>query len=110
MFDLVVVKNSFTEFFEIKNICKSTLEIPLFRNLLLDISKNKKREIEEIKNDFFKSRAIDLKTKNKTLINIFIFCDKIKDESGNNLIIYLVNNKDKERREIYSSWFLDLRC
>ena len=110
MFDLVIVKNNFTEFFEIKNICKSTLEIPLLKNLLLDISKNKKREIEEVKNDFFKSRALDLNTKNKTLINMSIFCDKIKSEKGKNIIIYLINNKSKERRETYDSWFMDLRC
>ena len=110
MFDLVVVKNNFTEFFEIKNICKSTLEVPLFKNLLLDISKNNEKEIEEVKNDFFKSRALNLNTENKTLTNMLIFCDKIKNETNNNLIIYLIRNKDKERRDVYSSWFLDLRC
>lgn len=110
MFDLVVVKNSFTEFFEIKNICKSTLEIQLLKNLLLEISKNKAKSIEEIKTDFFKSRALNLDSKNKTLINLLSFCDKIKSENGNKLIVYLINSKDKEMREIYNAWFLDLRC
>ena len=109
MFDLVVVKNSFKEFFEIKNICKSKLEIPLLKNLMLEISNKKTKNIEDVKVNFFKSRAIDLKSENKTIKNMITFCDKIVNEKET-IIIYLVNSKDKEQREIYDSWFLDLRC
>ena len=110
MFDLIVVKKNFTEFFEVKNICKSKLEIPLLKNLLLEISKTKAREIEETRNNFFNARAIDLKSKNKTVVNMFKFCDLIKKELNENLIIYLIDSSNKDKREICESWFLDLRC
>jgi len=110
MFDIIVVKKNFTEFFEIKNICKSNIEKHLFKNLLLEISKSKTKNIEEIKNYFFKSRAIDLDTENKTIVNILKFCEEIKKELNENLLLYLVNSSDKNKREISESWFLDLKC
>ena len=110
MFDLIVVKKNFTEFFEVKDICKSKLEIPLLKNLLLEISQSKAKGIEETRNNFFKARAIDLKSKNKTVVNMFKFCDLIKKELNENLIIYLIDSSNKDKREIYESWFLNLKC
>lgn len=114
MFDMLVIKKNFTEFTEIKNICKSTLEVSLVRNLLIEISNSKTKKVDIITESFFKSRALDMSRKNITICSILKLCDLIKLEiekkESDSLFLYLIEKKNADKKEIYESWFLDLKC
>jgi len=114
MFDMLIINKNYTDFVEIKNICKSKLEIFLLKNLIIKIAKSKEKDIEKIKECFFKSRALDINSKSLTICNILKLCDFIKLEINNkdnhSLFLYLIEIDSSNKKEIVESWFLDLQC
>ena len=114
MFDMLIINKNYTDFVEIKDICKSKLEIFLLKNLIVEISTSKEKDIEKIKEYFFKSRALDINSKSLTICNILKLCDfiklELKNKDSHSLFLYLIEINSSNKKEIVESWFLDLQC
>lgn len=106
MFDFLLVKNRYTEFDQIENICKSNLEVELVINLIKEI---KIKGFSDFNIDsFFNSRAISSESKNPLVIKSYKVYDMIKNEFSkkehDNIFLYLIENKSTGKKEIYRSW------
>ena len=63
MFDFLLIKNRYTEFQQLENICKSNIETEIIINFLKEV---KLKGIKRFNIDnFFNSRAISIEIKNQ---------------------------------------------